>query len=91
MRRRWNVFFLALAGARRCSVHYRFGAGSWQDGHHLRRTLEFIGTLTVIGQTKGFEPTVILSTMAAVYNLFQKSGLWDTMLRTDTELLSRKN
>jgi len=29
--------------------------------------------------------------MAAIYNLGQESGLWDTMLRTDTELITKKD
>jgi type 1 glutamine amidotransferase len=51
---------------------------------HLRRVL-------VIGQTKGFEHDSISAAMAAVFNMGQQSGLWDTMLRTDTELLTKKD
>jgi type 1 glutamine amidotransferase len=29
--------------------------------------------------------------MAAIYNMGHESGLWDTMLRTDTELITKKN
>jgi hypothetical protein len=28
--------------------------------------------------------------MAAIYNMGKESGLWDTTLRTDTELLTKK-
>ena len=28
--------------------------------------------------------------MAAVYNMGKESGLWDTTMRTDTELLTKK-
>jgi type 1 glutamine amidotransferase len=45
----------------------------------------------VIGQTKGFEHDSISAAMAAIYNMGKESGLWDTMLRTDTELLTKKN
>jgi type 1 glutamine amidotransferase len=44
----------------------------------------------VISQTKGFEHDSISAAMAAVYNLGHDSGLWDTELRTDTELLTKK-
>jgi len=39
----------------------------------------------VIGQTKGFEHDSIPDAMAAVYNMGKESGLWDTVIRTDTE------
>jgi len=44
----------------------------------------------VIGQTKGFEHDSISTAMAAIYNMGKESGLWDTTLRTDTELLTTK-
>src|SRR5450759_5115313 len=50
---------------------------------HLKHVL-------VIAQTKGFEHDSISAAMAAVYNMCKESGLWDTMLRTDTELLTKK-
>ena len=50
---------------------------------HLKHVL-------VISQTKGFEHDSISAAMASVYNLGHDSGLWDTELRTDTELLTKK-
>jgi type 1 glutamine amidotransferase len=50
---------------------------------HLKHVL-------VISQTKGFEHDSISAAMAAIYNMGQESGLWDTELRTDTELLTKK-
>src|ERR1700738_4833656 len=50
---------------------------------HLKHVL-------VIGQTKGFEHDSISPAMDAIYQLGKQSGLWDTMLRTDTELLTKK-
>ena len=47
--------------------------------------------ILVIGQTKGFEHDSISAAMAAVYSLGQESGLWDATLRTDTELLTKKD
>jgi type 1 glutamine amidotransferase len=51
---------------------------------HLKHVL-------VIGQTKGFEHDSVPDAMAAIYNLGQQSGLWDTTMRTDTELLTKKD
>jgi type 1 glutamine amidotransferase len=45
----------------------------------------------VIGQTRGFEHDSISPAMAAIYNMGKESGLWDTTLRTDTELLTKKD
>ena len=51
---------------------------------HLKHVL-------VIGETKGFEHDSVPDAMAAVYNMGEQSGLWDTTLRTDTELLTKKD
>ena len=51
---------------------------------HLKHVL-------VIGQTKGFEHDSVSIVMASIFNMGQESGLWDTMLRTDTELLTKKD
>jgi type 1 glutamine amidotransferase len=51
---------------------------------HLKHVL-------VIGQTKGWEHDSISAAMAAIYNMGKESGLWDTTLRTDTELLTKKD
>ena len=50
---------------------------------HLKHVL-------VIGQTKGFEHDSISDAMDAIFQMGKQSGLWDTMLRTDTELLTKK-
>jgi len=47
--------------------------------------------ILVISQTKGWEHDSIPNGMAAIYNMGHDSGLWDTMLRTDTELITKKN
>jgi type 1 glutamine amidotransferase len=51
---------------------------------HLKHVL-------VIAQTKGFEHDSVSAAMAAIYNMGDQTGLWDTMLRTDTELLTKKD
>jgi len=50
---------------------------------HLKHVL-------VIGQTKGFEHDSISGAMATIYSMGKESGLWDTTIRTDTELLTKK-
>ena len=47
--------------------------------------------ILVIGQTKGFEHDSVSDGMTAIYKLGHNSGLWDTTLRTDTELLTKKD
>jgi type 1 glutamine amidotransferase len=51
---------------------------------HLKHVL-------VIGQTKGFEHDSVTDAMVAIDNMGKKSGLWDTTIRTDTELLTKKD
>jgi len=51
---------------------------------HLKHVL-------VISQTKGFEHDSISSALAAIYNMGHESGIWDTMIRTDTELITKKD
>jgi uncharacterized protein len=51
---------------------------------HLKHVL-------VVSQTKGFEHDSIPDGMAAIYNMGQESGLWETTLRTDTELITKKD
>jgi hypothetical protein len=50
---------------------------------HLKHVL-------VISQTKGFEHDSIPAAMVAIYSMGRESGLWDTELRTDTALLTKK-
>jgi type 1 glutamine amidotransferase len=50
---------------------------------HLKHVL-------VIAQNKGFEHDSIPDAMAAIYNMGKQSGLWDTIMRTDTELITKK-
>jgi type 1 glutamine amidotransferase len=47
--------------------------------------------ILVIGQTKGFEHDSVPDGMAAIYNMGRESGLWDATLRTDVELITKKD
>lgn len=44
----------------------------------------------VIAETKGFEHDSVPDAMTAVYEMGRESGLWDTTLRTDTELITKE-
>jgi uncharacterized protein len=46
--------------------------------------------ILVIGETKGFEHDSVSDAMAAIYNMGRETGLWEVMLRTDTELITKK-
>ena len=47
--------------------------------------------LLVISQTKGWEHDSISDAMVAIYEMGRESGLWDATLRTDTELITKKD
>ena len=91
----WNVSFfsLALAGLAVLSLCSRaqpqaVGKDDLPPAPHAKQI--HLKHVLVIGQTKGFEHDSVSAAMATVYNLGKESGLWDTMLRTDTELLTKK-
>jgi len=50
---------------------------------HLKHVL-------VIGETNGFQHDSVSAAMAFVYKMGHDTGLWDTEMRTDTELLTKK-
>src|SRR3954452_24106584 len=43
-----------------------------------------------IGAVKGFQHDSVSNGLATIYNLGKESGLWDTYIRTDTQLISKK-
>jgi hypothetical protein len=45
----------------------------------------------LIGQTKGFEHDSVSDGMVAIYNMGHESELWDATLRTDAELITKKD
>lgn len=51
---------------------------------HLKHVL-------VIGETKGFEHDSVPDAMANIWKMGHDTGLWDATLRTDTELITKKN
>lgn len=46
--------------------------------------------ILVIGETKGFEHDSVSDAMVAVFEMGRQSGLWETTIRTDTELITKK-
>lgn len=46
--------------------------------------------ILVIGQSKGYQHDSTSDGMATIWKLGKESGLWDTYLRTDTQLLTKK-
>jgi hypothetical protein len=67
---------ISVDDARRC--------GSAQAQTPARKKLLFIG------EVKGFEHDSVSHAMATIEKLGQQSGLWDTYLRTDSELLTKQ-
>lgn len=81
---------------RRCVLGLLVVVGTWQmAGAQAAPSVAAppkppaIKRVLVIGQTKGFEHDSISAAMAAVYDMGKQSGLWNTTLRTDTELLTK--
>src|SRR5712664_4620553 len=46
--------------------------------------------LLVIGEEKGYRHESVSHAMATIERLGKQTGLWDTTLRTDTEILTKK-
>jgi hypothetical protein len=46
--------------------------------------------LLVIGEEKGYRHEAVSHAMATIERLGKQSGVWDTTLRTDTEILTKK-
>jgi len=44
-----------------------------------------------IGAVAGFQHDSVSNGLATIYNLGHESGLWDTYIRTDTQLITKKN
>ncbi len=45
--------------------------------------------ILVIGQTKGFEHDSVPDAMGTIWKMGHDTGLWDTYIRTDTELITK--
>jgi type 1 glutamine amidotransferase len=65
-------------------------AGAAKQLDQASSTRPALKHVLVIGEARGFEHDSISDAMAFVYNAGHKSGLWDTTIRTDCELITRK-
>jgi type 1 glutamine amidotransferase len=65
------------------------GSGSTPPLPHAKQI--HLKHVLVIGQTKGYEHESVSAAMVAVYEMDRDSGLWDTTIRTDAELLTKKD
>ena len=65
------------------------GSGAVAPAPHAKQI--HLKHVLVIGQTKGFEHDSVSAAMDAIYTMGRDSGLWDTTMRTDTELLTKKD
>lgn len=81
---RTSLLLLFVCYASACLFAQNRPAASRDKQVHLKHIL-------VIGQTKGFEHDSVSDGMAAIYNMGHESGLWEAMLRTDTELITKKD
>ena len=82
-----SVFFsfaIALSAQNQAAVDPSLPPPPHEKKVHLKHVL-------VIGQTKGFEHDSVPDGMAAIYNMGRESGLWDTTMRTDVELITKKD
>ena len=64
------------------------GAQKGQPPSHSKSS--HVLRVLVIGQTKGFQHDSVSDAMAAVLQMGEETGLWETIIRTDTELLTKK-
>ncbi|HXR38171.1 MAG TPA: hypothetical protein VN776_03735, partial [Terracidiphilus sp.] len=82
------LFGLAILSCSTRTQGQSGGSGALPPPPHAKQI--HLKHVLVIGQTKGFEHDSVSSAMAAIFNLGKESGLWDTTMRTDTELLTKK-
>src|SRR5262249_7593605 len=93
---RRNSFFLAmtilaLATGIQSSQAQEGTTGSHSNPPVFHAKQIHLKHVLVVSQTKGFEHDSVSAAMAAIYDMGRESGLWDTMMRTDTELITKKD
>ena len=59
-------------------------------GHSLSQSMPPRKRLPVIGEEKGYRHEAVPHAMTTIERLGRETGLWDTVLRTDTEPLTKK-
>jgi type 1 glutamine amidotransferase len=86
----FSLAILGLGVALQTASSQAQSVGLEQMPHNPHEKPTHLKHVLVIGENKGFEHDSVPTAMAAVFNLGKESGLWDTTLRTDTELLTKK-
>ena len=88
---RWTLLFslclfvsiTSLSAQNQVAVDPSLPAPPHEKKIHVKHVL-------VVGQTKGFEHDSVSAAMVAIYDMGRETGLWDAILRTDTELITKK-
>lgn len=95
MRLRWKHFCslmvlptLALVGEIGSAQQIDKDHGMAPPPHSIQVRLKHV---LVIGETKGYEHDSVSAAMNAIYEMGKQTGLWDTEMRTDIELLTKKD
>jgi hypothetical protein len=78
----------AVLGPGSCIHAQAAGSSALPPAPHVKEVR--MKHVLVIGQTKDWEHDSVSAAMAAIYNMGRESGLWDTTMRTDTKLLTKK-
>src|SRR5580692_6897327 len=76
---RAGVLAVAFVGVAFCTVHAAQTAAPAAKKH-----------LLLIGEEKGYRHEAVSHAMATIERLGRETGYWDTVLRTDTEALTKK-
>ena len=82
------LFSLAVLGQGNHLVAQSAGSSALPPAPHVKEVR--MKHVLVIGQTKDWEHESVSAAMDAVYTMGKESGLWDTTMRTDTKLLTKK-
>ena len=85
--RMWRGYVLGLAMA---AGGWALGGAQVASKTAAPEKVPAMKRVLVIGQTKGFEHDSVSAAMDAVYQMGKQSGLWNTTMRTDTELLTKE-
>jgi type 1 glutamine amidotransferase len=88
---RWPIALIGLAFLYNPALSQAQSTGSKEAPPAPHTKQIRIKHVLVIAQTKGYEHDSVSDAMAAIYNVGRESGLWDTEMRTDTELLTKKD
>ena len=84
----WSLLLLSFSAAAAAAQNAPVDPSMPAPPHEKKIVLKHV---LVVGETKGFEHDSVSDAMACIYNMGRESGLWETVLRTDTELITKKD